>query len=50
MRLSSVDFPEPLGPMTPRTSPSLTLKLTWLTARTPPNDFETSVDLEKRHG
>src|SRR5881396_1272136 len=41
IRLKSVVFPEPLGPMTPISSPSSTAKLTSLTARTPPNALET---------
>src|SRR6058998_4315119 len=41
IRLKSVVLPDPLGPMTPISSPSATAKLTSLTARTPPNAFET---------
>src|SRR5437867_807612 len=41
IRLKSVVLPDPLGPMTPISSPSSTAKLTSLTARTPPNAFET---------
>ena len=39
---SSVVLPAPLGPMTERSSPSLTSTLTRLTACTPPNDLDTS--------
>lgn len=35
-RLNSVVFPDPFGPMMPRISPSSTVKLTSLTAATPP--------------
>src|ERR1039457_73795 len=38
-RLTQVDFPDPLGPMRPRTSPALTSKETPLSACTPPNRF-----------
>src|SRR5919198_3322445 len=41
IRLKSVVLPDPLGPITPTSSPSSTAKLTSLTARTPPNAFET---------
>src|SRR5947207_1556222 len=38
MRLTSVVFPEPLGPMTPSTSPRARWKSTSSSARTPPKD------------
>src|SRR2546422_1475696 len=41
IRLKSVVLPDPLGPVTPISSPSGTAKVTSLTARTPPNAFET---------
>src|SRR4030095_8347821 len=41
--LSRVVLPAPFGPMTDRTSPRRTSRLTRLTAWTPPNDLETSV-------
>src|SRR5262249_14869069 len=44
-QLNSVDFPEPLGPMIPKISPSRTSNDTSLTAAMPPKDlrkFETS--------
>src|SRR5713226_9308189 len=41
IRLKRVVFPDPLGPMTPTSSPSSTAKLTPLTARTPPKALET---------
>src|SRR5215469_7321928 len=37
IRLNSVDFPAPFGPMTARTSPSSTCIATWSTATSPPN-------------
>src|SRR5438270_11192971 len=37
IRLNSVDFPAPFGPMTARTSPSSTRIATWSTATSPPN-------------
>src|SRR5262249_53476293 len=40
IRLKSVVLPEPFGPMTPRTAPAGTSKLTSRTARTPAKDFE----------
>src|SRR5205085_1005053 len=36
IRLNSVDFPAPFGPMTARTSPSATRIDTWSTATSPP--------------
>ncbi len=42
MQLNSVDLPEPLGPITPRISPSRTSKETPRRACTPPNDFSMS--------
>src|SRR6266542_6090466 len=41
MTLTSVVFPEPLGPMSPRISPSPSSKLTWETAASPPNRLVT---------
>ena len=40
--LNSVVLPAPFGPMMPRISPLPTEKLTWLTARNPPNDRDRS--------
>src|SRR5690348_8027918 len=39
MRLNVVLLPDPLGPMSPRISPSRTSKETWLTARNPSKRF-----------
>ena len=44
---SSVDFPEPLGPTSPVISFSLTVKFTAFNALSPPNSFETSMQLSK---
>ncbi len=41
MRLNNVVFPAPLGPMMARRSPGSTRRLTWSTARRPPNALET---------
>ena len=38
--LNNVVLPAPFGPMIPRISPSAMLKLTLLTARRPPKDFD----------
>ena len=38
--LNNVVLPAPFGPMMPRISPSAMVKLTLLTARRPPNDFD----------
>src|SRR5262245_27988396 len=38
--LKQVDFPAPLGPISARNSPSLTSKLTFSTACTPPKAFD----------
>src|SRR5215469_7839477 len=40
IRLNSVDFPAPFGPMTAAISPSATAKWTSVTARKPANDLE----------
>src|SRR6266436_8988651 len=40
IRLNSVVLPEPFGPMTPSSSPSCSVKLTSLTARTPPKPLD----------
>src|SRR6266851_9944897 len=40
IRLKSVVLPEPLGPMTPSSSPSSSVKLTSLTAWTPPKPLD----------
>src|SRR5713226_5480241 len=40
-RLKRVVFPDPFGPITPRISPASTVKLTSLTAATPPKLLET---------
>src|SRR5207244_2711964 len=50
IRLSSVVFPEPFGPMMPSRSPSARSKLTSLTARTPPNDFATRSTSSRGNG
>ena len=40
MRLKSVVFPAPFGPMTPRISPCRSSRSTWSTALRPPKLFE----------
>ena len=43
MQLMRVVFPDPLGPMIPKTSPSSTSKLTSRSAWMPPKDFDKSL-------
>src|SRR5579883_1161602 len=47
IRLTSVDFPAPLGPITPRISPRRTEKLSPLTAAKPPKRLVTSINCNR---
>jgi len=48
MRLSKVDFPDPLGPTKPAISPGLIVRSIFFTAWSPPNVFETSTHFSKQ--
>src|SRR5919109_3369064 len=50
MQLNSVVFPEPLGPMSPRISPSVTSNETPLSAVKPPKRLTTPLTLSTRSG